>query len=59
MHDGFSLFYYTMRISDDLVTELLSYGPRITVLGPPELRTAMATAMRQALEGYTDVPRTK
>lgn len=59
VHDGFSLFYYTMRISDDLVTELLSYGPRITVLGPPELRTAMATAMRQALEGYADVPRTK
>ena len=56
VHDGFSLFYYTMRITDDLITELLSYGPRITVLGPPELRAALTTAMRQALDNYADRP---
>lgn len=59
VHDGFSLFYYTMRITDDLVTELLSYGPRITVLGPPELRAALTTAMRQALDNYEATSTTK
>lgn len=51
-HDGFSIFYYRMRITDDLITELLSYGPRITVLEPPELRAALVTSMQSALENY-------
>lgn len=56
VHDGFSIFYYNMRITDDLVTELLSYGPRLTVIEPPELRTMMTTALRTALDAYAPVP---
>ena len=58
VHDGFSIFYYNMRITDDLVNELLSYGPRITVLEPPELRAALITSMRSALDLYKDTERT-
>lgn len=47
-----------MRITDDLVNELLSYGPRITVLEPPELRAALITSMRSALDLYKDTERT-
>lgn len=52
LHDGFSIFYYKMRITEDLVTELLSYGPRIVVLEPPELRAIMTSNLRDALAGY-------
>ncbi len=35
VHDAYSIFYYKMKITDDLVSELLSYGARIEVLEPP------------------------
>lgn len=50
--DGFSLFTYRLRLTDDFVAELLSYGPRITVLEPPELRTMIKTQLREALAQY-------
>lgn len=56
LHDGFSLFYYNMRLTDDLVEHLLSYGPRVTVLQPPELRAMMVDRLRQTLQTYTDNP---
>lgn len=52
IHDSYSIFYYRMRISPDLVEELLSYGPRITVLEPPELRAMMRSELESALEAY-------
>lgn len=52
VHDGFSIFYYNMRITDDLVNELLSHGPRIQVLEPPELRMMIAENLRNALRAY-------
>lgn len=50
--DSYSIFTYRMRISEDLVAELLSYGPRITVMRPPELRHIMADRLRHALDNY-------
>jgi predicted DNA-binding transcriptional regulator YafY len=53
VHDSFSLFHYDMRISPDLVQELLSYGPRVTVVSPPELCVMMRNELRQALLQYS------
>lgn len=52
VHDGFSIFYYRMRITDDLVAELLSMGSRIIVLEPPELRNMLTMQYKAAIELY-------
>lgn len=52
VHDQYSVFEYKMRITNDLISELLSYGPRITVLSPPELRTIIITETQRALDNY-------
>ena len=52
VHDLYSIFYYKMRLTPDLVEEILSHGPRLTVLEPPELLAMVATELRQALEAY-------
>lgn len=52
VHDQYSVFEYKMRITHDLISELLSYGPRITVLSPPELRTIIITETKRALDNY-------
>lgn len=54
VHDGFSLFKYRMRITDDLVEELLSKADRITVVSPPELRAMLVDRLRRALAPYDD-----
>lgn len=51
-HDLYSIFEYRMRITPDLVNELLSYGSRITVVSPPELKAAIATELRKSLANY-------
>lgn len=53
VHDEYSIFYYKMRLTPDLVEEILSHGPRLTVLEPPELRTMVTTELRAALESYS------
>lgn len=55
--DSYSVFTYRMKISDDLVSELLSYGPRITVLRPPELRAMIIHQLKAALDGYGSAAR--
>lgn len=52
IHDQYSVFEYKMRITSDLVSELLSYGPRIVVLSPPELRTIIRNETKRSLENY-------
>jgi len=54
IHDSYSLFYYHMRITDDFVEELLSHGPRVTVLEPPELRAKVQQELSEALRNYQD-----
>ncbi len=50
--DTYSLFHYTLRLTPDFVQELLSQGPEITVLAPPELRAMMTSNLQQALDNY-------
>lgn len=52
--DGYSLFHYRMRITYDFVEELLSHGPKVIVLNPPELRAIIIDSLRQTLSAYTD-----
>lgn len=52
VHDQYSIFYYTMRITPDLLSELLSYGDRIEVLAPAELRAMMRSSLENALRRY-------
>lgn len=53
IHDNFSDFIYRLRITDDFVAELLSYGPKVTVLAPPELRAIMKDNLIKTLENYS------
>ncbi|MDE5632083.1 MAG: WYL domain-containing protein [Muribaculaceae bacterium] len=52
IHDRYSIFYYNMRITPDLVAELLSYGPRVEVIEPPELRAMLRTELEESLKFY-------
>jgi len=56
LHDGFSLFSYRMRLTDDLVEYLLSMGPRITVIAPAELRAMMVDRLQRTLDNYRAAP---
>ncbi|MDE6200024.1 MAG: WYL domain-containing protein [Muribaculaceae bacterium] len=50
--DGYSLFSYRIRISDDFVQEILSHGPSVTVVRPAELRAIVTTSLRASLANY-------
>lgn len=52
VHDKYSVFTYRLRLTPDLVQELLSYGPKITVLAPQELRAMMKENLKEALANY-------
>ncbi len=52
IHDEFSIFYYDIQLTQDFLNELLSLGPRITVISPPELRTMIVTSLRDSLANY-------
>lgn len=53
IHDNFSDFIYNLRITDDFVAELLSYGPKVTVLEPPELRAIIKDSLSQTIANYS------
>lgn len=52
IHDQYSVFYYKLRITSDFVEELLSHGPALTVLNPPELRAMIVTSLQETLANY-------
>jgi hypothetical protein len=52
VHDGFSIFYYHMRITNDLVAELLSYGSRLQIIAPAELKAMLTEEYTKALQLY-------
>ena len=52
MHDTYSIFDYRLRITPDFVQELLSYGPSITVINPPELKAMIVTSLEETLANY-------
>lgn len=52
VHDEYSIFNYRLRLSDDFVEQLMSYGSRVEVLQPRELRLRVASELRAALQQY-------
>lgn len=52
IHDAYSIFYYKLRITPDFVAELLSHGPQLTVIDPPELKAMMVTSLQESLANY-------
>lgn len=52
IHDEYSIFHYRMRLTPDLVGEILSHGPRLEVLEPAELRAQVAEELRNSLSLY-------
>jgi hypothetical protein len=53
IHDQYSIFRYKMRLTYDLMEELLSHGSNIEVLSPPELKLQIITQLQAALNNYT------
>lgn len=56
VHDAFSIFTYRLRVTPDLVQELLSYGPDITVLEPPALRAMIIESLSRSMQNYSSSP---
>ena len=52
IHDDFSIFYYDIQLTPDFMNELLSMGPHISVISPPELRAMIKTALSDTLALY-------
>lgn len=52
IHDSYSIFNYRLRITPDFLQELLSHGPNITVLDPPELKAMIITSLEETLANY-------
>lgn len=52
VHDNYSIFTYKLKLTQDFVQELLSYGPKVTVISPPELRAMMITNLEESLKNY-------
>ena len=52
IHDNYSIFTYTMRITYDLKEEIMSHGASIEVLEPKELKTLIRNELEQALNNY-------
>lgn len=55
LHDAYSVFYYKLKLTPDFVQELLSYGDRVTVISPPELRLMMIESLRKSLDNYENL----
>lgn len=52
IHDSYSIFNYKLRITPDFVQELLSLGPNIVVIDPPELKAMIITSLEESLANY-------
>ena len=52
IHDSYSIFNYRLRITPDFVQELLSHGPSVTVIEPPELKAMIVTSLEESLANY-------
>lgn len=52
VHDTFSIFTYNLLLTPDLLRELMSLGPDVTILGPPELRAMLTSRLRETLDLY-------
>lgn len=53
VHDSYSIFTYKLLLTPDLVTELMSIGPEVTVISPPELKAMLTARLRETLSLYS------
>lgn len=54
LHDDYSIFRYKVKITYDLIREILSYGSAVRVIAPRELEVMITEQLRQAIENYND-----
>ena len=54
LHDKFSDFTYNILLTEDFLKELMTLGPSVKVISPPELRLMLAERLRQTLAQYSD-----
>lgn len=52
VHDDYSIFSYRLLLTYDLTKELLSMGPSVTVLSPPELIASVKHDLRAMADNY-------
>jgi len=52
LHDGYSIFRYKVKITYDLIREILSYGSAVRVIAPRELELMVQEQLRLALKQY-------
>lgn len=52
VHDAYSVFHYRLRLTPDFVQEILSLGPRVVVLSPPELRAMVVSSLKETIALY-------
>lgn len=53
LYDKYSIFHYRMYLTYDLMQQLMSYGPKIEVLEPRELRIEIQQKLKEALSLYS------
>ena len=52
VHDFYSVFSYKLKLNYELVSELLSMGPDVTVISPRELQVMLIDRLRETLANY-------
>lgn len=52
VNDKYSIFTMRLQITPDFLQQILSYGPTVTVLSPPELRAMVLNELQQSLANY-------
>lgn len=55
VHDAFSEFTYTLLLTEDFLKELMTLGPSVTVISPPELRLMLTDRLRRTLDLYSSL----
>lgn len=53
-YDGFSIFHYSLRLTPDLISEILSMGSTVTVLAPQQLRAMIIEELNRTIKNYED-----
>ena len=51
-HDFYSIFSYHLQINYELVSELMTMGPDITVIAPRELQMMLLNRLKETLDNY-------
>lgn len=53
IHDFYSIFHYKLKINYELVSELMTMGPDVTVIAPRELQMLLIDRLKSTMENYS------